>query len=235
MRFLLHLLLCSISISAFVACGGSAVSPSSGDGGSPEAMAVDASDSQTSTAESGSVPLAQPVCSSVPALPTGTVAVQGAPGLNATGGGAWSGHDLVPSADGGAPSTRTFVAIVLSDEANACAFGTYVFTGIAKANEHALVIQIETPGSDLPAAGTYANDVYVDAGLGIQPVEVALGSVSPDCGGFSSDGVVGGTITLSEVTPDHVKGSFSLPSSLSGTFDVPMCPALSVPSQCCVP
>ena len=44
------------------------------------------------------------------------------------------------------------------------------------------------------------------------------------------------TLTLTEVTADHVKGTYSvmLDSRVTGTFDVPICPVVQI-SQCCVP
>jgi hypothetical protein len=127
--------------------------------------------------------------------------------------------------------------IVLSDQVDTCVVGGDYITPVTKANEHFLSFDLTVPGDQLPAAGTYSVDLG-DGGSAALSIDV--GQVRAACNGITGSSVQPGsqsTLTLTEVASDHVKGTYSLvlPSPVSGTFDVPVCPGVHLSQPCCLP
>jgi hypothetical protein len=223
------------------ACGSSPPSSHSPDAPADAGEAGATSEGGLSIGDAGDADaLALPVCTSVPSGPRGTVTTQGSLGFAIAGGGAWTSTTaFLPTADGGLEPAQELL-IDLTDQVDTCVVGGNYLTGVTKAKENYLYFELTVPGDQLPGPGTYTLDPQ-DSGPGEFLIDV--GQVTASCDGItngSGNVQIGwqSTLTLTEVATDHVKGTYSLNvyPPVSGTFDVPLCPAVQhVAQMCCLP
>lgn len=228
-----------VSAWASAACGGSiADSPApdgSADGGTVPVRPEGGDDGVADALDGGvgNDDAAYPTCTTVPSAPTSSASiVDGGLGFPVDGAGAWVSHQTLHIPDGGVFLSTTLI-LALSDEVEQCAYGPAFDTGIVKAGQNYLEFQVTVAGDQLPAPGSYSQTTYEDGGFA--PLEIDLGSVNADCTNGITDGSGRGVVTLTEVTPAHAAGTFTLePPGVAGTFDAPMCPTAPASQPCCV-